>query len=140
MATHHSHAWQALKRGCKRVSYLIFDFSWTAAYPIGEHNDLVVGQVWYRINRRPQQRPIAPAGEHQIAGYDDKAVPKRELDDSVDHRSPYSHGGDLKDSRHSADGHAFIASSGVTDALPVLDSAYLAWTVMLARPFPCGPS
>lgn len=50
--THDADARQALKIRDKRISYLVFDLLRRTPSPVGKNDDLIVREVWYRINRR----------------------------------------------------------------------------------------
>ena len=59
----HAHAGEAAQVHGERVADLVFDFLRTVAGPVGEHDDLVVGEIRNRIDRRGGGRPPPPASE-----------------------------------------------------------------------------
>src|ERR1035437_2034815 len=88
-----AHVRQPLQVHGERVGNLVFNFLRTAALPLGEHDDLVFAQVGNGIDRRVQQRPIAPNRQRSIDGQNQPAVLHGEFDYAVDHY--FSFGGFL---------------------------------------------
>ena len=81
----HPHARQPLQAYGQGIGDLVLDLLRRASRPVGEDDDLVVGQVRNRVDRRREQGPVAPAPEEQEAGDDEQAIPQRQLDEPVDH-------------------------------------------------------
>src|SRR4029079_6123273 len=61
------------------------DLLWTVARPIGEHDDLVVGQVGDGVDWSGCESPPRPDRGTRVQGDDDEAVAKRQLDEAIDH-------------------------------------------------------
>ena len=85
LRAHDAHAGEPLQVRRERIRDLVLDFLRAVPGPVGEDDDLVVGQIGNRVDRRGRQRPPAPAGEAEIQDDDDEPVPEREVDESIDH-------------------------------------------------------
>ena len=82
---HHTDAGQPLEAHRQRVGDLVLHLLRRPPRPVGEDDDLVVGQIGNRVDRRRHERPVAPgADEHEERDHEE-AVPQRQLDEPVDH-------------------------------------------------------
>ena len=80
-----AHAGQALQVHRERVADLVFDFLRAVAGPVGEHDDLVVGEIGNRVDRRGGGGPPAPRSERHRERDDEDAVLQRQFDNPVHH-------------------------------------------------------
>ena len=62
-----------------------FNLLRTVAGPVGEHNNLVLGQVGNRVHRRVVDGVNTPESEQEPGQDDQEAVPDRKCDDAFDH-------------------------------------------------------
>ena len=85
-----ANAGEALQIHCQRIADLVFHFLRAVTRPVREDDDLVVREVWNRIDGRGAQRPPAPAGQADVQGQHDEAVLQREFNESIDHESRHS--------------------------------------------------
>ena len=81
----HPHPGQPLQAHRQRIRDLVLDLLGGPPRPVREHDHLVVGEIRDRVDRRGQERPVAPAAEQQEEGDHQQAVPERGLDQPVDH-------------------------------------------------------
>ena len=87
---HDAHAGQALQAHGQRIRDLVFHLLRRASRPISKDDDLVVAEVRNRVDRRGQQRPVAPDSQEREQAENQETVPKRHLDQPVDHEPPSS--------------------------------------------------
>ena len=76
---------EALEVDGQRVGDLVLDFLRAVACPVGEDDDLVVGQVRNGIDRRAPEGPPSPSAERQVEHDDDDAIAKGRFDEAIDH-------------------------------------------------------
>ncbi|MNX81615.1 hypothetical protein D3C86_1133070 [compost metagenome] len=77
---------QALEARRERVGDLVLDDLRATARPLGEDDDLVLGEVRDRIQRGPGDGEGAPADQADQRDEDDEAVANRPFDDALDHQ------------------------------------------------------
>ena len=69
----------------ERVGDLVLDLLGAAAHPVGEDDDLVLGQVGDRVDRHRHHGAEARDPEHERGQDHEEAVADRPLDDRLDH-------------------------------------------------------
>ena len=113
-----AHAGQPLQVRRQRVGDLVLDLLRAVPGPVREDDDLVVGEIRNRVDRRGRQRPPAPAGEAEVQNDDDEPVLQCNVNESIDHarlaEAPprsVSEGGS-HDTRHAARVHARTYAPG----------------------------
>ena len=82
---HRLHARQPLQVPRQGAGNLVFDFLGALAHPVGEDDDLVLGQVGDGVDRRVDHGIEAPNDDAQADQDDEKAVADGEFDDLFDH-------------------------------------------------------
>ena len=82
----HAHTGQALQAHRQRIGDLVLDLLRGTPRPVGEDDDLVIGEVRDGVDRRRQERPVAPDADEREEGDDEKPVAQRDLDEPIDHR------------------------------------------------------
>src|SRR5688572_8442528 len=89
----HPHTGEPLEVRGERIRDLVFDLLRTMPRPVGEHDHLVVGEIWNRVDRRGRQRPPSPACKAEIENHDDEPVLQCDVNESIDHepRHPSCH-------------------------------------------------
>ena len=85
-----ANAGETLQVHRQRIADLVFHLLRAVTRPVREDDDLVVREVWNRIDGRGAQRPPAPAGEADVQGQHDEAVLQREFNESIDHEPQHS--------------------------------------------------
>ena len=83
--THGLHARCALERADQRVRDLVFDQIGTAAHPLRVDDDLRVGQIRQRVERRLADGVGGPQRQREDGREDDPLVADRQFDDAFDH-------------------------------------------------------
>ena len=80
-----AHAGEPAQVDGERIADLVFDLLRAVAGPVGEDNDLVVGEIGNGVDRRRRRGPPAPDGERHRQPDDSGAVLQRQFDNAVHH-------------------------------------------------------
>ena len=71
----HPYTGEPLEVRRERVRDLVLDLLRAMPGPVREDDDLVVGEIGYRVDRRGRERPPPPACEAEVQNDDDEPVP-----------------------------------------------------------------
>ena len=81
----HAYTGEPLEVRGERVRDLVLDLLRAVPGPVGEDDDLVVGEIGNRVDRRGRQRPPSPACEAEVQNDDDEPVLQCNVNESIDH-------------------------------------------------------
>jgi hypothetical protein len=86
----HAYPGEPLEVRGERVRDLVLDLLRTVPGPVREDDDLVVGQIRNRVDRRGRQRPPSPASEAEVQNDDDEPVLQCNVNEPIDHEPRHS--------------------------------------------------
>ena len=81
----HPYTGEPLEVRGERVRDLVLDLLRAVPGPVREDDDLVVGEIGNRVDRRGRQRPPSPACEAEVQDDDDEPVLQCNVNESIDH-------------------------------------------------------
>ena len=81
----HPYTGEPLEVRGERVRHLVLHLLRAMTGPVREDNDLVVGQIGNRVDRRGRQRPPSPACKAEVQNDDDEPVFQCNVNESIDH-------------------------------------------------------
>ena len=81
----HPYTGEPLEVRGERVRDLVLDLLRAVPGPVREDDDLVVGEIGNRVDRRGRQRPPSPACEAEVQNDDDEPVLQCNVNESIDH-------------------------------------------------------